>query len=273
MKTILLPTDYSETAKNAADYALGLSQQIGVSKIVFYNAYQAPLTVDPSLPVMQLLNMEEIQRISDEGMKSFKQQFSSNVEIETLTEFAVLHSNIDEICERVGADLIVMGITGGGGLESVIIGSNTISVVNHTNIPVLIVPARCKYKLVEEIVLVCDYKKINESVPQRPLQRILDETKAKLFVLNIDHNNKGYEPETSHETFALHTLLKNYNPEYQYVDSTDFAEATNDFVDKNNVDMIITIPRKHGFFESIFKKSHTKQLAYHTHVPLLCIHE
>lgn len=275
MKTILLPTDYSETAKNAANYALGLAQQIGVSKIIFYNAYQAPLAVDPSLPVMQLLNMEEIQRISDEGMKNFKQQFSLNgeIQIETLTEFAVLHSNIDEICEQVGADLIIMGITGGGGLESVIIGSNTISVVNHTNVPVLIVPAECRFKLVEEIVLVCDYKKINDSIPQRPLKRILDETKAKLFVLNIDHNNKGFEPETSHETFALHALLKNYNPEYQYVDSTDFAEATNEFVDKNNVDMIITIPRKHGFFESIFRKSHTKQLAYHTHVPLLCIHE
>jgi nucleotide-binding universal stress UspA family protein len=67
--------------------------------------------------------------------------------------------------------------------------------------------------------------------------------------------------------------LKDYTPEYHHVDSKDFAEAVNDFVAQNKVDMIITIPKKHGFFESIFKRSHTKQLAYHTHVPLLCMHD
>lgn len=278
MKTILLPTDYSETAKNAAKYAFDLAVQIGVSKIILYNAYQAPLTIDPSLPVMQLLNMEEIQKISEDGMKNFKDQFSSHassssIEIVTLNEFAVLHSNIDDICIRTNSDLIVMGITGGGGLENVLIGSNTISVVNHTNIPVLIVPAECRYKPIKEIVLVCDYKKINETIPQTALKRILNETQAKLFVLNIDHNNKDYKPETLNETFALHEILKDFNPEFQYVDSKEFADATNSFVEKNNVDMIITIPKKHGFFESIFRKSHTKELAYHTHVPLLCIHE
>jgi nucleotide-binding universal stress UspA family protein len=166
-----------------------------------------------------------------------------------------------------------MGITGGGGLEEVLIGSNTINVVNHTNVPVLIVPAESKYKPVEEIVLVCDYKKINETIPQKPLRSILDATKAKLFVLNIDHNNREFKSDSPHEAFVLDDILKDYTPEYHHVDSKDFAEATNDFVEKYNVDIIITIPKKHGFFESIFKRSHTKQLAYHTHVPLLCMHD
>ena len=275
MKTILLPTDYSQTAKNAAIYAFELSKQIGVNKIILYNAYQAPVAVDPSLPVMQLLNMEDIQKISEEGMKTFKNDLENyadgDIKIETLNEFAILHNNIEEVCEKTRTDLIVMGITGGGGLEEVLIGSNTINVVNHTKVPVLIVPAEAKYTQVEEIVLVCDYKKIDEAIPQKQLKNILESTKAKLFVLNIDHN-KDHENDLQ-EAFNLDTTLKDYNPEYHHVDKKDFAEAVNEFVANNKVDMIITIPKKYGFFESIFKRSHTKQLAYHTHVPLLCMHD
>jgi nucleotide-binding universal stress UspA family protein len=275
MKTILLPTDYSETAKNAAIYAFELAKQIGVSKIVLYNAYQAPVAVDPSLPVMQILNMEDIQRISEEGMKTFKKELANyadlDIKVETLNEFAVLHSNIDDVCEQTRTDLIVMGITGGGGIEEVLIGSNTINVVNHTNVPVLIIPAEAKYKQVEEIVLVCDHKKIDESIPQNQLKNILEATKAKLFVLNIDHN-KDHANDLQ-EAFSLDTTLKDYTPEYHHADKKGFAEAVNEFVANNKVDMIITIPKKYGFFESIFKRSHTKQLAYHTHVPLLCMHD
>ncbi len=110
---------------------------------------QAPVAVDPSLPVMQLLNMEDIQKISEDGMKSFKNEIgeyiTADLQVEMLNEFAVLHSNIDDVCERTGTDLIVMGITGGGGLEEVLVGSNTINVVNHTNVPVL-----CRYRGVKK---------------------------------------------------------------------------------------------------------------------------
>lgn len=276
MKTILLPTDFSVTAKNAANYAIALSKQIGVSKIVLYNAYQAPVAVDPSLPVMQLLNMEEIKKISDDGMKSFKHELSSadgiELEVETINEFAILHNSIDEVCTKCNADLIVMGITGGGGLEEVLIGSNTINVVNHTKVPVLIVPADCVYKPVEEVLLVCDYKKIKESIPEQSLKKVLDVLRAKLFVLNIGHN-KSFTSDNMPEAFVLDELLSDYTPEYHHVESKEFSEAINEFVDKNQVDIIITIPKKHGFFESIFKRSHTKQLAFHTHVPLLCMHD
>jgi nucleotide-binding universal stress UspA family protein len=191
------------------------------------------------------------------------------VEIETLNEFAVLHSNIQEICERTGADLIIMGITGGGGLEEVLIGSNTINVVNHTSVPVLIIPSDAVYRPIEEIVLVCDYKKIESEIPQERLRSFLEVFKPKLFVLNVSHDSGSADVETS----SLDSMLNNYQPEYHHADRKDFAEAVNEFVAQNKVDLIITIPKKHGFFESIFKKSHTKQLAYHTHVPLLCMHD
>lgn len=278
MKTILVPTDFSETAKNAALYAMELAKQVGATKVVFYNAYQVPVTIDPAMPVMQLVNMNELKTISESGLDKLKLDLSASapqgVELECVGEFSILAANIDEACERIGADLIVMGITGtGGGFEEAFIGSNTISVVNHTKIPVVIVPSNVKYRPVEEILLVCDFKKVAETTPVQPIRGILKDTNAKLLVLNVSKTPGEQGGETQKQKAILDNLLKDYSPEYHFISSNSFAEAINDFTDKNMVDMIITIPKKHGFFESIFRKSHTKQLAFHTHVPLMCIHE
>lgn len=44
-----------------------------------------------------------------------------------------------------------------------------------------------------------------------------------------------------------------------------------DFAEDEDVDLVITIPKKFGFFESLFKRSVTKKLAYHTEIPLLIL--
>ena len=72
MKTILIPTDFSTTAKNAAFYALGIAKQFGMDRIVLYNAYQAPVSVDPMVPTVQLLDMDLMKKSSEEGLADFK---------------------------------------------------------------------------------------------------------------------------------------------------------------------------------------------------------
>jgi nucleotide-binding universal stress UspA family protein len=278
MKIILVPTDFSPAAKNAATYAIELAKQVGVIKVILYNAYQVPVTIDPAMPVMQLVNMEELKGISETGLTNLKEElsvkFQDEIVIETLGEFAVLPVNIDDACERTGANLIVMGITGSGGsFEDVFIGSNTISVVNHTKNPVLIVPSNVSFKPVKKLLLVCDFKKVGETTPVHPLKSILRDIEAKLLVLNVSSTNIEGDPAMLEQKEILDNLLKGYNPEYHFINSDNFADSINEFTVVNMVDMIITIPKKHGFFDNIFRKSHTKQLAFHTHVPLMCIHE
>jgi nucleotide-binding universal stress UspA family protein len=277
MKIILVPTDFSEVAKNAANYAIQLAKQLNAQKIVLYNAYQAPVVTEPTMPVVQMIDMDTLKNISEEGLQHFKLSVAAecpeNIELETLSEFAILSGNIEDICERTGAEVIVMGTTGGNKLEEIFIGSTAISVLHHTKVPVIIIPPGAKFSEINEIVLACDFSKVAETTPMGPITKILDETQAKLLVLNIDHNEKHFDPDTPYEAFTLNEMLKKYKPEYHFLEDSDFIHGINDFVEKYKVDMIITIPKKHGLFEGLFRRSHTKQLAFHSHVPLMCIHE
>lgn len=277
MNTILIPTDYSETSKNSAHYAIGLTKQLGVKKVILYNAYQQPITTDPAINAVEFYNLEDFRKISEEGMQRFLadlKQTASDVEFETVTEFNILSNGIEDLCRNnPSIDLIVMGITGGGKMEEVLIGSNTIHVAKHITIPMIIVPADATFKPVKNIVLACDFKHVVETTPVAPIKQILDATHAKLMVLNVDHNNKDLSSDTPFESLMLDTLFEGYDLQYYFVDNADFAEGINQFAEENNVDLIVTIPKKHGWFEGLFRRSHTKMLAFHTHIPLMVIHD
>ncbi len=278
MNTILVPTDFSTTAKNAALYALKLAKQVGAKKIILYNTYQTAMNVvpDPMVPALAVLDIETIRQTSIDGLDQSKKQldaFNEGIEIETLSEFNLLTEGIKTACENNSIDLIVMGITGGGELKENLIGSNTISVAKHITIPVIIVPANAEFTNIKNVMLVCDFEKVVETTPVNHIKKILDETKAKLFVFNVDHNNKSFNPDKPFVSLMVDTLFHGYAPEYHFADDPDFTECINEFVEEQKIDIIISIPKKHGFFESLFKRSHTKMLAFHSHVPLMVIHE
>ena len=53
----------------------------------------------------------------------------------------------------------------------------------------------------------------------------------------------------------------------------DFLDAISNFAADHHIDLIVTVPRKHSFLSGLYKTSHTKKLAYHSHVPVVAIPE
>ena len=278
MQTILVPTDFSATAKNAAIYAIELAKQIGAAKVVIYNAYEVimpSMAIDPMVPSMMPIDLETYKNISENGLESFSKELlpacGGTVVLETMSDLNTLASGICEAAEKTGAALIIMGITGGNAMEESLIGSNTVDVAKEVTVPMIIVPPNAVFKIIEEITLAVDLKKVAATTPVEPIKKLLDIIKAKLFVLHV--NDGEDDADKDDQMAVLNGLLKGYNPEYFFVNNISFIDGINDFVDSKDVDLIITIPKKHGWFETLFKRSHTKLLAFHSHVPLMVVHD
>ena len=281
MKTILVPTDYSETAKNAAIYAINLAGQLQVKNIILYNAYQAPpmITETAVMPTatMPYFDIETFYDISKKSMEQFKESVQnvcpSDIQIETQIEYGGLDNDVKKLVKINAIDLIVMGISATSKIEEVLIGSTAISVVKNTDIPVFIVPSDARYASVKNLMLACDFKKVAETIPLQPLKSILTATNAALYVVNVYENDNEMTSARAYQQELLYSLLKEFEPHFHFENNEDFITGINDFVKANNIDLIVTIPKKHGFFEGLFKESHTKKLAFHSHVPLMYIHE
>ena len=276
MKTILVPTDFSSTAKNAAMYAINFAKQLKYERIILYNAYQAPLTTDPDIAMINTVDITELEKSSKTNLENFKMLLKpycdASVTLDIISEYGAVTYDINEICKSNEVDFIVMGVTGVGKVEETLVGSFAIDVARRSEVPVIIVPPDATFTKIEEVMFACDFSKVVETTPVESIKKLLDASEAKLFVVNIDHNNKRFNSDTPFESLMLDTLLYDYKPEYRFIDDPDFVEGINKAALDKQVDLIITIPKKMGWFEGLFKKSRTKMLAYHSHVPLMVVH-
>ena len=278
MKSILLPTDFLPASYNAAQYAIAFAKQFNSTEIILYNSYMAILPDNPETANFIIPDAEELRSISDEGLKKFKSTMenenTAGIEFKTISDYNTIKNGIIDTGKEQNVELIIMYVsTIKDKIDEVLIGSTALSVAKESEIPVLILPEEVSFKHINRILFACDLKKVRETTPVDSIKKILDVTKASLFVLHVEADANDFKGNLAAETLTLDDLLGGYNPEYVYAEDKDFNHAINRFVTNNNIDLVITIPKKHGWFEGIFKHSHTKDLAFHTQVPLLAIHE
>jgi hypothetical protein len=91
-------------------------------------------------------------------------------------------------------------------------------------------------------------------------------------VLNVDYNEKHFSGDTTIESAELHEMLNHLHPSYHYINSVDVEEGINAFSDANHIDLLITVPKKHSFWDNIFRKSHSDDLVLHSHLPIIALH-
>lgn len=277
MQSILVPTDFSPNAYNAARYAMALAKDLGVTKIVLYNAYLPYVPNDPELGMPLQDDLDELKQLSEDGLLKMKNTFTTidnDINLLYESDYNMITNGVLDACKKHKADLVVMGITGADTkLGEAIIGSNAVDVSKHSETPVIIVPAGARYSKLNKILLAADFKKIAETMPVAEIKKILDATNAQLDILHVEANTNDTEANLENEKTIFNSLLDGYYPQYHFLKGESFTDAINKFTVENNSDLIIIIPKKHGLFEGIFRKSHTKALAFHSHIPVMTIHE
>ncbi|PUZ26838.1 Nucleotide-binding universal stress protein, UspA family [Chitinophaga costaii] len=277
MKTILIPTDFSDTAYNAARYALDLARQAGTTRVVLYHAYEL-IIPDPEVPDhIPVIMPEELKEASDKGLALMHSKLQpilpAGVTLVCRSENQLLSAFIDQVAREEQANLIVMGITGGSGLEELLLGSNALDVMKETHTPLIIVPNGATFTSIDTVVFACDFRKVTENMPVRFLKQLLQVFRARLFVVNVDHEKRHFTAQTPFETLVMDTLLADFNPEYRFLENENVVDGIISFAEAEKAGIIVTLPRQHGFLAGLFRRSHTRQLAFHSHIPLLVIRE
>lgn len=68
-------------------------------------------------------------------------------------------------------------------------------------------------------------------------------------------------------------MLAHLNPKYKFIPNTSIEDGIESYVKHHQIDLLIVVPKKHGFFHRLFLESTTKNLVLHAHLPVLSIHE
>ncbi|MBI3139945.1 MAG: universal stress protein [Sphingobacteriales bacterium] len=275
MKTIIVPTDFSPIATNAMHYAIDMAKTVNASLLLLH-VYQVPVSFTDT-PIV-LVSIEELRKGAEEQVAKLKEEVehltSGTLKVYTETRLGNVSDELENLCNKISPFAVVMGTKGASGVERILFGSNTLTAIRHLTWPVICVPPGKTYgNGIRRIGFACDFKDVVQSTPTHFIKDFVKEFHAELDVLNVDYQNRHFKAETPEQSILLHTLLEEAKPTYHFIEHADIEDGINDFAEKNNLDLIITIPKKHRLLEGVFKPSSTKQLVYQSHVPVMCVHE
>lgn len=272
METIILATDFSEAALCAGKYAAALTRQIPVARIVLYHSCYVPVTVDTPLTDddYSLLQKDSADRL-DDLRRELMPLAAEGLKMECLTGISPIQEAMRTDLLKEDPGLIVMGITGKNQLKEKIMGSQAVMAARHTAVPLLLIPFDAAFKGIKKAIFAWDMKYSARLFPEKTFRKMLHILKAELLVLNVDYKNKNFGAATVDEQKFMHQVLEGENVRFYYSNHPDAAGGIIDFAERQGADVVMVIPRKDTFPESLFRKKVTKRLAFHIKVPLLIL--
>lgn len=274
MKLLLVPTDFSPLADNAMKFAMDMAKAID-AKIMLVNMYQIPISFS-EVPLVTI-SLDQLKKVSEDKLSELKHNIETitdgKVHVYTESRLGEVSDEIDKLCDTLHPYAIIMGTRGVSGLGRFFLGSNSLSVIGRVETPVFIIPPGATFKSFKKIGLATDMHDVVENTPVEPIKELVHFFNAELHVLNVDYERRHFTSYTPEESLKLDTLLSGLNPIYDFIENKEIEEGLSEFAEKNNIDLLITLPKKHQILEKILEKSHTRNLIYHTNVPLMCVHQ
>ena len=265
MKTILAPVDFSEASINSLSFAAELSKRAS-----------ARLIVVNIIPKGE--GEEETKNMLNSIESDLKKSFGSDLNCESSFARGDLITALKKIIAVQKPDLIVMGTKGASGLKRILIGSNTVNVIAKTKVPVLVIPGVAQFenflnKGKNRIVLATDLELLENDEAIGILKEIallVIEPKVRVLSIRPEHTSL---PDL--KRLERDFLVSLFNPEIKSdrvtVFSSNVINGINFYLDKNkDTGLIAMIARDSGH---LIQKHYTREMASHTHLPLLVLHD
>ena len=272
MKTIIVATDFSDSAFNATKYAAEMAMAIKAGVLLFH-VYDLP-TVYSEVPFA--IGETEIRNQAQSEinvLKSVIENLTNNkIVVKTELRMGSFFKELKGVCKEVEPYAVILGSQGKSAVERLFFGSNTIHVMKHLTWPLITVPAGARFSSVKKIGLACDLHEVVDTVPVDEIKMLVNDFKAALLVLNTG-KQEVYDPEIVFETGLLQEMLIGLNPSYHFITSENLDNGILEFCEKNQIDLLVVFPKRHGLLDALMHKSHSKQLVLHSHVPVLALHQ
>ena len=284
MRTIIVPTDFSNPSKNAARFALNLA--IGLrADLHLCHAYSTPVE-SPMIGEVpwSLQDFPDVKADAEKALKKLAKALETKENIllgddHTLFRPAISYSAeekdlvslIHDKATEKKAMIVVMGMTGSGKLNRLLFGSSSLKMINESRYPLLIVPHHHRYSRMEKIAFATDLSK-RELKTAQAVARFAAYFDAELMVSYVT-NFSDLRNEVAYLQ-KKEEFVKNLEGKITYLPIEVFGVDTGLGVLRyKDVDLVVMGHEHQSFFERITTGSHSAAMARKVQMPLMIIPE
>jgi len=264
--SILVATNFSKLSNNAVLYAAGLAKQFQ-SKLIIFNAFKLPVHAAnsrlsaSSLDIFIEINRNKLKKTSKEISEKF------GIETEYKCSFSSLEEEIDQLMEFYKSRFLVIGMSPKS-MEQNLLGNPTTTLISLKRFPVLAIPLEAKFTGMKNILFACD---LLEDIPLKKLVKLRQlaiQLKSKVTVFYVDEKIDEMKTITNN---SIDKGLEEVTLLYKNVKSKTVLEEIEKEIAKSKAELLVMIPKKYGFWESIIHKSKTREMASGLNIPLFSI--
>jgi nucleotide-binding universal stress UspA family protein len=267
--TIIAATNYSDTARNAVTYAAGIAQAAN-AKLVLFNSFS--LNVHSA---NALISAEEMQKELDRAIlrletlgKEIAHLFK--IEVQCCCSYSFLKDELAAVLESTGAELVVMGMAERS-FEQDLQGNTTTSVIKNIDIPVLAVPLNARFKKLRKVLYACDTLSFSAARRFSWIIKVIGNPDIEIELFSGEESVA--EIRKRDEAAVRDGTLGKEFEDVKYIYKTVRSNAVINEIEKEikryQADILVMVPKKYGFWDSLVHKSKTRIMASGLDVPLL----
>lgn len=274
MKTILVPTDFSDGSMAAVRYAVALANRTPETKVVLFAAYHLP----PPPADLAYAAIESYHgRIESDTRKAL-------AGLEN-TVNAQLHLPCEAVCvaglaadailaemESRTPDLTLLGSHGATGIERLFFGSVAAEVIQRASEPVLVLPTSERVAEFHNVLFATDFQEGDEAVASRLRDWSLVPDGLHITFIHVADGKMPTLHERAHlEAFQQRARAMEGAPDmaFEFVRYPDVAEAVSERLNEGEFDVLVMAPRHRGWFSRLFDPSVSQALLKRLAMPVL----
>ncbi|RLJ72549.1 universal stress protein [Pedobacter alluvionis] len=283
MKKILIATDFSVAADNAARYALELAHTIKADTVLV-NA--AAVTTDSPTEILwpaesyQALikrtnvRLEDLAKELQDSIPHAVKEADVCPTISIKSDLGSVTDLLKEIVQQQRIGLVVMGLSGAGNIKRLILGSSSRDVIDAADYPVLLVPKETPFKPIHKIAFATDLG-LNDMESIQVVAAFAGLLKAELLIVHVIRRNADHDITNRISAF-MSELRNKINYDRIYYENVYQSKVENGLgwlKDHGETDLLVMLHRKHGILNDFINGSHAQNMARKTKLPLLVIPE
>lgn len=270
MKRILVPTDFSDAADRARDYAVNMARLLN-AEIFLMHTYHVPNTGATMVANISDLAKESSEAEMKKQIEYLKLNFS-DVDVKAKCILGLFVDTVKTVVEEDAIDLIIMGTTGATGIVENFLGSNTSALIGSVKTPIITVPNNTVINMPKKIVVANDLKETGDDEVFNTLKQIAGNTKASIDFLFISDE----EEKTNNKIKRLKAARFDeefdaaYHP-FHFRTSDNTEDGILDYLEKKDFDLLVVVCRQRSFWQRLWERSISKSLVKYAEIPILVL--
>lgn len=278
MKNIIVPTDFSYPSKDAYLFAVAIAEKVkaAVEVVHIYSGSfntRRPYTVKAGMGRYESLmdDLAIFTQIEDRERVIVQ----SKVSVTSKAIGGPTEKNLIKLSNEPDTFLMVMGMTGASISNERIFGSVSKVISQKANCPVLLIPKDTNFNGFKHILFASDYDSV-EAQFLRQAVAFSKPFKATFHFIHVQEEN-DWDLNIELEDRLFKYLFAEGDPTYAFnmatIDAKTVTEGLNQYIEENEIDLVIMVAHKRNLWERILHKSITKEMAITTKVPILVYHK